>query len=889
MKFINYILVFILSGILLPQSFSQTITTTAVTPNQAVMNELVGGGLNVSNISYTGSANALSKYTSSGTNLPISAGVIISTGNATDPLLNGPPANFCSTSNGTAGNPILTNIAGVTTNDAAVLQFDFIPSGDTLKFDYVFGSEEYNEFVNGGVNDVFAFLISGPNPLGGNYVDFNIALIPGTGTPVSINTVNNGNFSGCTGACNTGIYPNCNYYIDNLCGAPSGVAPDGFTVRLTAVAPVIPCQTYTIKLAIADGGDSVYDSWVFLEKNSFTSNIVTITPNYNYTSAINDTLIYEGCSDVTLTFRRFGDLSNPFVAPVTIGGTATNGVDFQVGGGTFPANVVFPAGSDSVSITMTIVPDGVTEGPESVNFNITMVNLCGDTVVSEVTLMIQDLTPLTVDAGPDLIRCPGTPYSANAIYSGGVPPYTVTWVGPGVAGANPLNVPAISSGWVVVTASEGCGIYTAVKDSFYLTVQPPQFSLSFDIDSLSCVGTGDGVIDMTVTGTQAPFTYQWTTISGGSVQNPTAEDQDSTDAGVFQITVTDSNGCVVTDTVEVFQPNLMTLTWAPRFICSNTPFILNEAKPSNQNNIPGVNYFWTPATHLSADNIAAPTFQATNTGSGTQTIQYTVFYDSTGACGSSIFTVILNPEVPVLIHPDYDTTGICAGNTLTLFNDTMPIAGNPPITAYNWSNGVNTDTNVVSSGGWYYLTVTDNANCKATDSIYVHISQPSAPDIPPSITICDGVAYTLSLDSSQYAPGDVITWSGAATGTGPSVDLTQSGELVVTIVNACGTYSDTSQVTMQTGADPQNLPNVFTPNGDTFNQVYTTNEFLDSETFNCKIFNRWGTKVYDTDEKQILWEPKNISSGVYYLTIIYTNCDGELSKFKQTVTVFGKD
>src|SRR5690606_6352799 len=177
-------------------AFSQVVTTP-VTPNQAVTNVLVGGGLNVSNISYIGAANALASYTATGTNLPIPEGLIISTGNANDPLLNGAPSNFCSTSNGTPGYAPLTAIAGVTTNDAAVLQFDFIPSGDTLKFDYVFGSEEYNEFVNGGVNDAFAFLITGPNALGGNYNDQNIALLP-NGTVVSINTVNNGYSSGCT-------------------------------------------------------------------------------------------------------------------------------------------------------------------------------------------------------------------------------------------------------------------------------------------------------------------------------------------------------------------------------------------------------------------------------------------------------------------------------------------------------------------------------------------------------------------------------------------------------------------------------------------------------------------------------------------------------------------
>jgi len=221
------------------------VTTTPVTPVQAVGNVLIGGGVNASNVTYTGSATALAQYTATGTNLPITSGLIISTGNATNPLLNGAPTNFCTTGNGTPGDPLLSQIAGVNTNDAAVLSFDFIPLGDTLKFSYVFGSEEYNEFVNGGVNDVFAFLLTGPNPGGGSYNNTNIALLPGTTVPVSINTVNNGNFFGCTGACNTGNpnTPYCNYYVDNLCGAPSGIACDGFTVKLTAIAPVQRCQT----------------------------------------------------------------------------------------------------------------------------------------------------------------------------------------------------------------------------------------------------------------------------------------------------------------------------------------------------------------------------------------------------------------------------------------------------------------------------------------------------------------------------------------------------------------------------------------------------------------------------------------------------------------------
>lgn len=864
------------------------VTTTQVTANQAVTGVLVGGGLNVSNISYTGSATALAQYTAFNTNLPIQDGLVISTGNATNPLLNGPPANFCSTSNGTPGDATLATIAGVSTNDAAILQFDFIPSGDTLKFDYVFGSEEYNDFVNGSVNDVFAFLLTGPNPAGGNYTNVNIALLPNSAVPVSINTVNNGNSFGCTGPCNTGVNPNCNYYIDNSCGAPSGIACDGFTVRLTAIAPVIPCQTYTIRLAIADGGDSVYDSWVFFEKNSFSSNSVTITPEYNYTSAPNDTLIYEGCSDVTLTFQRFGNLSQPYTANISIGGTATNGVDYNVGGNPFPNQITFPAGQDSAQLNVSFIADGITEGVETLTLQITTISLCGDTIVAEVTLYINDLLPLVVNAGPDLTRCPGIPYTANATVTGGVPPYSITWTVPGSQGTNPVTLPATTSGWCVVTASEGCGIYTAVKDSFYLTVQPPQFSMSFDVDSLSCFQSADGAIDMTVSGNQAPFTYSWAPLTGGPVGGPTNQDISNLAAGSYTIQVTDANGCILRDTVDVFQPSQMTLTWPPRFICSNTNYVLNAPGGSNPNNIPGVNYSWSPAQYLSDPNSPNPTFNGSTPGPGTQTINFTVTYDSTGACGTSTFTVVLNPEVAVKISPDTDTTAICQGNELTLYNDTMPAPGNPPYVSYNWSNGSSTDTTVTSSQGWLYLTITDNVNCQNTDSIYVVVAQPSTPNLPPTLVLCDGDELLVAIDSSTYNGSDAISWSGVGSGNLPVTTVTQSGQLIVSIENACGTISDTAEVILQKGANPQAMPNVFSPNGDGQNDIYTTTEFTDSEKFSCKIFNRWGKKVFETEDPSIQWQPKNISDGVYFITIFYNNCDGELAKFETTVTIFNR-
>ena len=118
-------------------------------------------------------------------------GIINCTGTASNIAQNG--SSFMSNSLGGLGVTELDSIVSpYTTNDGAVLEFDFIPLDTLLTFYYIFGSEEYPEFVCSSFNDVFAFLISGINPSGGMYVDKNIALVPGTDLPVAINTINPG-------------------------------------------------------------------------------------------------------------------------------------------------------------------------------------------------------------------------------------------------------------------------------------------------------------------------------------------------------------------------------------------------------------------------------------------------------------------------------------------------------------------------------------------------------------------------------------------------------------------------------------------------------------------------------------------------------------------------
>jgi hypothetical protein len=204
---------------------------------------LVGSGATISNIVITGSNLSVGSF-AEGEALDIPSGVILSTGDVADAV---GPNNSSSTGKGlgTSGAAALTAIvAPFETHDAAILEFDVVTESPTFAIRYVFASEEYREYVDDKFNDVFAFFVNGTN----------IALTPGTGQPVTINTINH--------LRNQGIYK------DNEGGTSTQF--DGYTAPLLAVAVVEPGQVNHIRIAIADTSDAVLDSAVFIAQGGIS-------------------------------------------------------------------------------------------------------------------------------------------------------------------------------------------------------------------------------------------------------------------------------------------------------------------------------------------------------------------------------------------------------------------------------------------------------------------------------------------------------------------------------------------------------------------------------------------------------------------------------------------
>lgn len=230
---------------------------------------------NLSNFSVTGDLSSGSKKSyatfSSGTsNFPFTEGVILSTwssSNSAGPFIR----NLGGGDSSWKGDADLDQTIEIKSVNATSLEFDFTPLTNFISFNYIFASNEYQDYFPCEYSDGFAFLIK---EVGSPTNYENIAVLPGTTTPVSSTNVHplidnfNSSFgiiSGCPAINQT--------YFNGYNTFNSPVNYSGQTKVLTAQTYVIPNKTYHIKLVIADDEEEYYDSAVFLEAGSFSSKI----------------------------------------------------------------------------------------------------------------------------------------------------------------------------------------------------------------------------------------------------------------------------------------------------------------------------------------------------------------------------------------------------------------------------------------------------------------------------------------------------------------------------------------------------------------------------------------------------------------------------------------
>ena len=367
--------------------------TAPYTPENLITNVFLGDGVEVTSFQYDGDPEAIGFFKSAEEEIGIERGIIMTTGramtNGTHPGATGTGSAFA----GAAASPNVTVDADLTqldpsnvNNDISRYIISFIPTSDTVRFNYVFASEEYPEFSCSAFNDVFGFFISGPGingPFSNNAE--NIALIPGSTTYVSINNLHPDHASCPNGAVNDEFY--------NPNGGGNQPTYDGFTDVFTAEAIVVPCEEYTIKLVIADKGDTAFDSGVFLQAKSFGSPSLDI----DIVTASLDGAVVEGCADGVISIALPSPVETDLALDYEIFGDAINGVDFEL----IPQGLVIPAGESFINVPLIAIEDGLDEGTETFGISF-QTNFCDrDTFF----LSIRDNDLVDPELGPDIMQC----------------------------------------------------------------------------------------------------------------------------------------------------------------------------------------------------------------------------------------------------------------------------------------------------------------------------------------------------------------------------------------------------------------------------------------------------------------------------------------------------
>ncbi len=836
--------------------FSKIATQPVLNP-QTLLDDIFLGGecYEVSNLNAIGASIGRGSFNDGNSTIGITEGVILSTGNialAAGPNNNDQEGYY---NGGPISDPDLDIYANNNIFDVQGLEFDFIPTSTSVSFEYVFASEEYCEFVNAGVSDLFGFFISGPGINGGfSFNGQNIALVPNTNLYVSVDNINQ--------------FDNALYFVPNRpnCGATTNMTDiqfDGWTSVLTATATVVPCEKYHIRLVIADFNDGIFDSAIFLGAGTFNAGGDPELGNIQATTGTE--VAIEACDPAAFTFVRAADsdITKPLPIDINIlpSSTATVGLDYVA----FPLSIVIPPGQNSITLPLNILADNIAEGTETINISIT--NNC-DCTLLEFGIEINDPPVISVTL-PTVVVCEGNSTTVQAAPLGGLAGsiYTFLWSN-GQTGSS-INITPIDNEVISVTVTDQCST-TASDSTIAQVIEIPEATLTVGGGN-NCIGSANDSLTLTIELTGEPDWLLNYTLNG-QAQQPllaTASPYLFTTSmpGIYEFTgVTTVNGnCAgpATGGATIFIGDVQNLVQTTPITCASTSsmtisttggttpynYVWSNGSPNapSASGLPPGDYTVTVSDANGCSSLAtgtisiAPTLSATAAGSQvncTAPNSGTITLDVTG--GTAPFTYTWSGGLPStqnqtgLSADVYTVTVNDAGGCSTIASATVTATSVAPAAAasanadlncnvmsinvlgqgsetgsninYLWTGpgivGANNTLNiVVETAGSYTLLVTNTANgCTATasTSVLADETQPIAV-AEGGILTCADTTISLNGNGSSIGQNFVYQWSGTgivAGGNTLNPTVNEAGNYTLTVTNQTNgcTASDTVSV-----------------------------------------------------------------------------------------------
>lgn len=750
---------------------AQITIDNTLTATQLVEDFLIGDGVEVDNITFNGAPGdevniQLGLYNGPSDFIEFDEGLVMA---STDVITIAGELGAFPLPNPVTDDPDLVQISGFNINDAAVLEFDFLSTSDSIRFNYVFASNEYPSFTCTQFNDAFGFFLSGPG-INGPFSDDaeNIALIPGTDIPVAINTVNGGMATGsgdpqnCEDA-NPNWEEDSQYFVDNSAQPTGDVQFPGMTQTFTAVADVDCGEWYHIKLAIGDAVDGALDSGVFLEAGSFAAfgevfvNVDPVIGGVTVTDPQYEDVIVAGCSEVGIELVRPDGLPVDSVF-VEFGGTAIEGEDYELGEN--DTLFFFPTGIDTLNFDIITLYDGVPDENEEIIISVIWRDGCGEADTATASIPFVDpyiLESFTEDVE---IICPADQTQIGASASNGIQPYEYNW-GDFGSGEN-VTVPVPDDEeYYVVQITDACqGVVEPILDSVLVTnsIPPPLQAGILPFTQPECPNEPVDLEALIQDG-NPPYTIIWTDeLENGYVQEESIVVFDINEfinsfneSLQVDLTIIDSCQTTLTDSVVINYP---------------LPDSITAVYPPLTDNCPD----------------APIEITANSTGGGGET-EYTWAFIQGEDRGAG-----------------FDPQGANFGETIRA----------------NFASGMNE----------LLLTVTDKCHRRGHDMIGISIDEEGTQ-----------IVYNTGLS----------------------------------------TYTDSVPVIK---LDP--LPNVITPNGDRFNDVFVVEGIETFDNARLEVYDRWGRLVFETNNYEVgspeqspmpadVFDGADLSEGTYFYVVNIDN------------------
>lgn len=794
MKLLTRVLTLITLSVFSFGSYSQIAVTGGLTAQQ-MAEILAGSNITVTNAVITGPAVGYGSFSSTGV-FPFSSGVILTNG-----LLSqapGPNNDPNTSSNlGGAGTAEMNALGGANSYDVVTLEFDFVVQSSSVQFQYIFASEEYPEFAppnNPSFNDVFAFYISGPGITGQE----NIALIPGTTNPVSIDNVN------------AVTYPQ--YYVDNTGGQQ--IQFDGYTTDLTAVrSGLTPCQTYHLRMVLADIQTSNRNSAVFLKENSFVQENVLGAETQTINS---DGIALEGCVQGSFAFA-FSDLSTQDrTINFTIGGTAVNGVDYAY----LDNYITIPAGETSGTVYIDAFSDGLTEGAET----ITLTYNSGVCVGTEtVTLTINDAQPIDFTLNGTNLDC----FEDNSgeilvDATGGFPGYTYYVTDPnGVTTTytnNPITGLAAGQYSVQVHDTYGCkaealvigGQFNAgvtfLPDGSGVTYEAPLVISGFNPGQT--ITSVDQIQQICLTMEHSYLGDLWIRVQSPSGAIVTLKQQNGGGS-------CDLGEPIATGPVDGQGSSDTTPGTGYEYCFNANPTygtMVNESNNFTRNYTDAVGNSYSD-TYLPAGSYTASGNFSAFVGSpmnGTWKVYVT---DQFGLDNGYIFNWYISligdmPDTTVVLTQPAEITvsGLASNATCGSSNGSVNVSvlnGVAPVT-YSWSNGATTEDLSNVPAGQYTLTATDANGCSVSQTFIVNnIGTLAVTSTTTPATCYGGANGSINITATGGTTPYTYSWSNGAAS--EDISSLSAGNYTVTVTDNIGCIL--SQV-ISVGQNAQIIPSL---------------------------------------------------------------------------------